>query len=274
MEFNLKCVFMGSPEWVTAPLSALLNDSNTNIVGVYCQPDKPSGRGRKLTPCPVKSFANEKSLPVYTPSCLDNDAISQLKGLKPDVILVAAYGLILPKDVLNIAKYGAINIHYSLLPSYRGASPVQQSILNGDSHTGITFMQMDEGLDTGPILAQHELAISPTMTTDDLGKELSRLAAEQLPEFFIKLANGNITPKTQDNTQSSYSPKIAKKQAQIDWQKPAAFLERTIRAYQPWPIAYFTDNNQLSYRIWQANVQPCANKAKPGTILNLSLIHI
>ncbi len=231
-----RIVFMGTPDFAVPSLDRLASSREYEIAGVYTQPDKPAGRGHKLLAPPVKQFAAARNLPIFQPPTLRaQEAQAELVALHPDVIVVAAYGLILPRAVLDLPPRGCVNVHASLLPRYRGAAPILAAILNGDDVTGITIMQMDDGVDTGPILAQAELPISPDDTTGTLTKRLAQLGAELLAETLPRWLAGQIAPRTQDNTQATLAPRLSKEEGRMDWSLSAAQLERRVRAFDPWP---------------------------------------
>jgi methionyl-tRNA formyltransferase len=209
------------------------------VVAVYTQPDKSAGRGRSLFASPVKKAAVTWQLPVVQPASLKNAGVAeQLADLHPDVIVVAAFGQILPQSVLDLPGYGCINIHPSLLPKYRGASPVAAAILAGDEVTGVSIMLMDKGLDTGPILARAQIAISPQDTTGSLTAKLALIAAWLLQEVLVRWSRGEITPQPQNEAGATYSSLIAKEEGEIDWHLPAVDIWRRVRAFQPWPGCY------------------------------------
>ena len=234
----MRILFMGTPEFAVASLESLVR-SQDQVVAVYTQPDKPAGRGRSLTPSAVKEAALTRKLPVVQPTSLkEAEVVRQLAGFQPDVIVVAAYGQILPQPVLDIPEYGCINIHPSLLPECRGASPVAAAILAGDEFTGVSIMLMDSGLDTGPVLAQETVSISPEDTTGSLTAKLSQTAARLLPEVLARWTRGEIKPKPQNEAEATYSTPITKEEGEIDWRLPAVDIERRVRAFQPWPGCY------------------------------------
>lgn len=266
----LNVVFAGTPDFAAASLKALL-DSRHRVIAVYTQPDRPAGRGRKLTASPVKALALEHDLPVYQPASLkDPEAQAQLASLAPDVMVVAAYGLILPKPVLEMPRYGCINVHASLLPRWRGAAPIHRAILAGDSETGITIMQMDEGLDTGAMLHKRALPITPEDTAQTLHDRLALLGGEALLEALDTLQAGELKPEPQDETLATYAAKLNKGEATLDWQRPADELARQVRAFNPWPVAQTTWRGD-TLRVWAA--LPVASpdpKAAPGTVVAAS----
>jgi len=241
-----RIIFMGTPEFAVPVLDALTR-TNHSIVGVFTRLDKPAGRGGKLAPSPVKQLAASRALPFFQPKTLKSaEEIERLRDLRPDLIIVSAYGLILPRDVLAIPPRGCINTHASLLPRHRGASPISAAILAGDAETGITLMQMDEGIDTGPILAQRALPIERDDTTGSLTTQLANLAAELLIEHLPRILAGNLAPQTQDEARATYAKMIEKEQGLIDWTGAAEEIARRVRAFNPWPSAYtFWNGTQL-----------------------------
>jgi len=239
-----RVVFMGSPEFALPTLAMLAE--NYTVVSVLTQPDKPAGRGKCLTPPPVKQWAQEHGLPVLQPRTLRDIAIqSQLANLKPEVIIVAAFGLLLPQPVLDLPPHGCINVHASLLPRYRGAAPIPAAILNGDRETGVTLMRMDIGLDSGPLIAQASLPIHSDDTTGTLTKRLADLGARLLAQTLPRWLAGEIIPQPQDETQASFAPKFTKEDGRLDWSQPAVELERRVRAFSPWPGAFTIWNGKL-----------------------------
>ena len=231
----MRVIFMGSPEFAVPPLGHLIL-SQYHIVAVYTQPDKPAGRGRSLVPTPVKRAAITWKLPVVQPASLkEPEVVAQIADFHPDVIVVAAFGQILPQSVLDLPRYGCINIHPSLLPRFRGASPVASAILAGDEFTGVSLMLLDKGVDTGPILGRAQISISAKDTTGSLTAKLSLLAARLLLEVLSCWARGEITPQPQNEDEVVYSAPISKEEGEIDWYLPAADIWRRVRAFQPWP---------------------------------------
>lgn len=234
----MRVLFMGTPEFAVPPLEKLVQEC-CPPVAVYTQPDKLGGRGRSLTMSPVKRAALRLVLPVVQPESLkQSEAVAQLADFHPDVIVVVAYGQILPQPVLDLPRYGCLNIHPSLLPRHRGASPVSAAILSGDADTGVSIMLLDSGLDTGPVLVQERAAISPQDTTASLSARLSDMAAQMLPDVIDRWVKGQITPRPQDEAEATYSIALKKEAGEIDWQLRAADIERRVRAFQPWPGAY------------------------------------
>lgn len=263
---SLKIIFAGTPEFAVPTLQALVA-AQYEIIGVYTQPDRPAGRGQKLTASPVKQFALQHHLPVFQPKTLRDTAEQQrLQSLQADVMIVVAYGLILPQIVLEIPRYGCINVHASLLPRWRGAAPIQRAILAGDKKTGITIMQMNAGLDTGDILKQVACEIKSEDISADLHERLAKLGAQALLDTLKELQTGKLQPKFQDETQANYAQKIEKAEAKIDWNLSAIELDRKVRAFNPWPIA-FTELNGEIIRLWKTQPLPQKPSAKPGTIV-------
>ncbi len=267
----MRIIFAGTPDISAAVLQALLA-AKYNIVACLTQPDRPQGRGLHLTPSPVKVLATEQHIPVLQPQSLkDLTAQQQIQELHADLMIVLAYGLILPKAVLEIPKLGCINIHASILPRWRGAAPIQHAILTGDTQTGITIMQMDAGLDTGDILEIYPCTIDKTDTSATLLDKLSVLAQTAIIDSLHKLQQGGLKAVQQNNNLATYAHKIAKQQAQIDWQLPTTTIDCMIRAYNPWPVAFTNLHNQV-IRIWQAHVAehvPMPTTCKPGEIISV-----
>jgi len=234
---ELRIAFAGTPEFAVPALRALVESPNT-VVGVLTQPDRPSGRGRKLAASPVKEAALKYDLPIAQPLTLKDEAArAQLAAWKPDVLVVVAYGLILPREVLALPRLGCVNIHASLLPRWRGAAPIQRAILAGDAETGVTIMLMDAGLDTGPVLLQKRAPLSPQHTSSSLHAELAELGAPALLEALEGLGSGTLRAKPQPTEGVTYASKIDKGEALIDWNEDALAIERKVRAFNPWPGA-------------------------------------
>ncbi len=230
-----RLVFAGTPEFAAEPLRALLQ-AWVEVTAVYTQPDRPAGRGRKLSPSPVKQVALAHDLPVFQPRSLrDVEAQAQLQALQPDVFLVIAYGLILPQRVLDIPRLGCVNLHASLLPRWRGAAPIQRAIEAGDEETGLCLMQMEAGLDTGPVLAQANCAIEPQMTAGQVHDALVELGAAHLPQWMQQYCAGQLQAQPQDDAQANYAHKLEKSESRLDWTTSAAELARKLRAFDPWP---------------------------------------
>jgi methionyl-tRNA formyltransferase len=234
----MRILFMGTPEFAVIPLEHLILNQ-FQVVAVYTQPDKPVGRGRHLVPSPVKQAALTWKLPVVQPTSLkETEVVAELAGFHPDVIVVAAFGQILPQAVLDIPKYGGINIHPSLLPRFRGSSPMAAAILAGDEWTGVSLMLMDSGLDTGPLLVQERVSISPQDTTGSLSAKLSQIAAELLPGVLRRWTRGEITPQSQSELGATYSTPLTREDGEINWCLSAVEIWRRVRAFQPWPGAH------------------------------------
>ena len=262
---QLRLAFAGTPDLAARILSSLLAETNLSIIKVFTQPDRPAGRGRKPRISPVKQVAVESGLPVQQPaSSSELEQTFDLDSL--DVMVVVAYGLIIPPAVLRTPRYGCLNIHTSLLPRWRGAAPVQRAIQYGDKETGVSIMQMDEGLDTGPVLMQSKCPINPTETAGSLYEKLAILGSRAIIRTLDELISGTISRETQDGSLVTYAHKIAKQEAQLDWNLSAEELERMVRAFNPAPVA-FTSLNGQDMRIWESacNRNDHENIA-PGTI--------
>ncbi len=266
MPSPLNIVYAGTPEFAATALAALL-ESRHNVIAVYTQPDRPAGRGRKLTASPVKELALAHDIDIYQPESLKNPAEQeQLAALKPDLMVVAAYGLLLPAAVLDTPRFGCLNIHASLLPRWRGAAPIQRAILAGDSETGITIMQMDEGLDTGDMLYKLATPIEPADTAQTLHDRLAGLGAKAIIDALDKLQQGSLSAEKQDDSQANYAKKLYKEEAQIDWQKPASEIARQVAAFNPWPVAQ-SKNGEETLRIWNAIALDEQSTKSPGSVV-------
>ncbi|WP_295472000.1 methionyl-tRNA formyltransferase [uncultured Pseudomonas sp.] len=263
----LRIVFAGTPEFAAEHLKALL-DSPYQIVAVYTQPDRPAGRGQKLMPSPVKQLAVQHDLPVLQPPTLrDADAQAELAALKPDLMVVVAYGLILPQVVLDIPRLGCINSHASLLPRWRGAAPIQRAVQAGDAESGVTVMRMEAGLDTGPMLLKAVTPISATDTGGSLHDRLAELGPSAVLEAIAGLADGSLQGEVQDDALATYAHKLNKDEARLDWSRPAVELERLIRAFNPWPICHSTLGAEA---LKVLGAQLAEGRGEPGTILEAS----
>lgn len=266
----LKIIFAGTPDFSVAPLKALI-DSGHDVVAVYTQPDRPAGRGRKLTPGPVKACALEHGIEVFQPEKLKTAEDQQpLIDLQADLMVVVAYGIILPEVILNAPKLGCINIHASLLPRWRGAAPIQRAILAGDAETGITIMQMDIGLDTGDMLLKTSCNITADDTGSSLHDRLSIMGAEALMDALPGIMKRSLVAEKQDDTQANYAHKLQKSEALIDWEKPARELQRQVHAFNAWPVAQtpieIKGKSQM-FRIWRATALEEKTAEQPGKVV-------
>jgi methionyl-tRNA formyltransferase len=262
----LRIVFAGTPDFAARHLAALLS-SEHEIIAVYTKPDRPAGRGKKLTASPVKIMATAHQIPVYQPVSFKSDQDKQmLQDLRADLMIVVAYGLLLPKAVLDTPKFGCINVHGSILPRWRGAAPIQRAVWSGDLETGITIMQMDEGLDTGDMLNVMTLPIEPGDTSTSLYEKLAALGPQALLETLTQITDGTIHPIPQDEHAASYAHKLTKEEAAIDWTQSAAFIERCIRAFNPWPVSFFrvADHN---IKVWRSHISHETTDKPAGTII-------
>lgn len=271
----MRIAFAGTPEFALPAFEALRE--HHTIVGVLTQPDRPRGRGQKVEPSPVKVAALGARLPLAQPEALASaGSRAPLEAWKPDLLVVVAYGLLLPREVLSLPPLGCLNIHASLLPRWRGAAPIERAILAGDAETGVTIMQMDAGLDTGPVLLQRRLAISASHTGGSLRDELSKLGAAALVEALEDLAAGTLKPRPQPSEGITYAPRIAKSEARIDWSRDAREIERQIRAFDPRPVAETVLEGE-TVRIYQAEAEPAienvslkdSKKHDPGSIIDV-----
>nr|WP_246859768.1 methionyl-tRNA formyltransferase [Dickeya oryzae] len=241
--------------------------SEHEIVGVFTQPDRPAGRGNKLTPSPVKLLAEQHGIPVFQPKSLRPGENQQIvAGLNADVMVVVAYGLILPQAVLDMPRLGCINVHGSLLPRWRGAAPIQRALWAGDGLTGVTIMQMDAGLDTGAMLHKIECPILPDDTSATLYDKLAKLGPQGLMETLAQLSSSQATAQVQDDSLATYAEKLSKEEARLDWQLSAEQLERCIRAFNPWPVSYFLVEEQ-PVKVWKAQALDTQHQQQPGTVL-------
>ncbi|MBN3494357.1 MULTISPECIES: methionyl-tRNA formyltransferase [Vibrio] len=266
MSKPLKIVFAGTPDFAARHLAALLS-SEHEVIAVYTQPDRPAGRGKKLTASPVKHIALEHDIPVYQPENFKSDEAKQeLADLNADLMVVVAYGLLLPQAVLDTPKLGCINVHGSILPRWRGAAPIQRSIWAGDQETGVTIMQMDIGLDTGDMLKIATLPIEATDTSASMYEKLAELGPQALVECLADIADGKASPEKQDDELANYAKKLSKEEARINWSDEAAHIERCVRAFNPWPMSYFEAANN-SIKVWQSRVDVQTTTEAPGTIL-------
>ncbi|GHA20061.1 methionyl-tRNA formyltransferase [Arenicella chitinivorans] len=263
----MNIIFAGTPEFAATPLLALLE--HHTVSAVYTQPDRKAGRGKRMTAPPVKQVALEHGIPVHQPTTLKTE-VDTISALAPDVMVVVAYGMLLPQSILDIPKFGCINIHASLLPKWRGAAPIQRAIEAGDTMTGVSIMQMERGLDTGPVYTTLETPISDRDTSASLHDRLAQLGAAGIVDTLAMLATDpSLQPTPQDHSQSSYARKIEKSEAEIDWQSSAAEIDRKLRAFTPWPGSQ-TQHGSNRIRITEMRVAQTNSTAQPGTVIALS----
>lgn len=261
----MKIVYMGTPEFSVGPLEALLAAGHT-VTAAVTQPDRPKGRGGKVQITPVKACAQKHGIPVFTPSRIrEKEAVETLKGFEADVYVVAAFGQILSQEILDLPRYGCLNIHASLLPKYRGAAPIEWAILNGETETGVTIMQMDAGVDTGDMLLKEAVPIGDSETDESLYERLSGLGSRLIAEALLRLEEGSLTPEKQDGAQSCYAKMLTKDMGKIDWSRPASCLDRQVRGLYSWPGA-FTGYGGKILKIRAAQADPEAPDGEPGTV--------
>lgn len=265
----MRILFAGTPEFALPSLDALAASAH-ELIGVFTQPDRPAGRGRKLTASPVKARALNLRVPVWQPETLRDVATQQeIAALKPDLMVVVAYGLLLPQKVLDIPTQGCINVHASLLPRWRGAAPIARAIQAGDAETGVTIMRMARGLDTGAMLLSRDCAIEPNTTAGELHDKIAAMGADLLNRTLLGLQNNSLQATPQKDEHATYAKRLDKSEAAIDWAQPAQSIVRNVRAFNPWPVAH-TDLNGQRVRLWQAQLTrgaPENNAATPGEIL-------
>lgn len=266
----MRIIFMGTPDFSVPTLEALVA-SEHEVAAVVTQPDKPKGRGKEIHMSPVKECALKHNIPVYQPVRARDEAfVEEMRTLKPDAMVVIAFGQILPKSLLDLPKYGCVNIHASLLPKYRGAAPIQWAVINGDEETGITTMMMDVEMDTGDMLEKTVVKLNPDETGGSLFDRLSLLGGDLILSTLSKLEKGEITPQPQDHAQATYVKKISKSMGDIDWTMDAVSIERLVRGLNPWPSA-FTRWNGKMLKIWEAKVLPdLETKAHCGSVISAS----
>lgn len=266
MNKPLRIIFAGTPDFAARHLSALIS-SHHEVIGVYTQPDRPAGRGKKLTASPVKELALEHNIPVFQPENFKSDEAKQeLADQNADLMVVVAYGLLLPQAVLDTPKLGCINVHGSILPRWRGAAPIQRSIWAGDAETGVTIMQMDIGLDTGDMLSIATLPIEATDTSASMYNKLAELGPVALVECLSTIANGTAMAEKQNDELANYAKKLSKEEAKIDWTMDAEAIERCVRAFNPWPMSHFSVEDK-AIKVWQSRVENYQGNAAPGTII-------
>ncbi|RUO69643.1 methionyl-tRNA formyltransferase [Idiomarina ramblicola] len=268
----MRIVFAGTPDFAAQHLQSLIAEAH-QIVGVYTQPDRPAGRGKKPQPSAVKKLAIEHQLPVYQPESLKSDeSQATLAELNPDIMVVVAYGLLLPQAVLDIPPQGCLNVHGSLLPRWRGAAPIQRAIWAGDSESGVCVMQMEAGLDTGPVLHEERCAISPEETSASLYHKLEDLGPKALIKVLANLDSYQSQAKPQSDSEATYARKLTKQEGKVDWTQSAAFIERCVRAFNPWPMSWCQSDNlkdqQNTIKIHAAELAQGASNKGPGTIIN------
>lgn len=259
---------MGTPQFAVPCLETLVNGRH-EVIGVFTQPDRPSGRGRKINITPIKEKALSYNIPIFQPDTLkDAEVFRNIEKLDPDIIVVVAYGQILPKGILQIPEHGCVNVHASLLPKYRGAAPINWVIINGERSTGITTIYMDEGLDTGDVLLKKEIKIYEDETAGELHDRLMNLGAEVLDETIDLIETGKTQPIPQDHKRASYAPMLTKEHGRIDWNKPAGEIKNLIRGTVPWPTSY-TAYDGKTVKIWKSSVINSSKDYKPGVILEV-----
>ena len=271
----MRLVFMGTPNFAAASLEALLRSDNS-VVGIVTQPDRPKGRGQILTPSPVKLLAQRQQIHLLQPLKMkDPEFLRTLAGWKPDLIAVTAFGRILPPAILSLPPLGCINVHGSLLPKYRGAGPIQWAIINGETETGITTMLMDEGMDTGAMLLQEAIPITPDDTADTLSPRLAELGGRLLVETITRLKTGTLLPRRQDSSRATLAPLLKKEDGAIDWALPATALANRVRGLSPWPGAFTTVGGDR-WTIWRALALPGPLTKPPGVIVAITheAIHV
>lgn len=262
----MKIIYMGTPDFSVAPLEAILQAGH-EVTAVVTQPDKQKGRGKEVQMTPVKECALSHGIPVLQPVKIkEPEAVAELKKYPADIFVVAAFGQLLTEEILNMPKFGCINIHASLLPAYRGAAPIQRVIINGEEKTGVTIQQMAKGLDTGDMLLKKEISIDPKETGGSLHDKLSAAGAELIVEALSKIEKGEVVPEKQDDALSCYAKKLDKAMGLIDFDQSAVSIERLIRGLNPWPSAY-TLYKGKTLKIWEADVVPLEKKEEPGTVV-------
>lgn len=269
----MRILFMGTPDIAAESLAALLAAGH-EICGVFTRRDKPVGRKQILTAPPVKQLAVEHGLPVYQPRTLrDGSSDDLIKELAPDIIVVVAYGCIIPPQLLHVAKYGCINLHVSMLPKYRGSAPIQWAVLNGDAGTGVTIMQLDEGLDTGDILMVEPVAIDPEETSGSLFDRVSAVGARTLVTALEKIEARELVPQKQDDAAATLAPPLTKDMARFDFTQDAAHIHNWVRGMNPWPMAWFEQNGKR-IKVLECHLAPNEQNAVPGTVLSLKPLTI
>lgn len=265
----MKIVFMGTPDFAVPSLEKLISTDGYEVVGVFTQPDKPKGRGYTLTPPPVKVCATEHGIPVYQPESVKNgEAIPILEELQPDVIVVAAFGMLLKSDILDFPKYGCMNVHGSILPKYRGAAPIQRAVIDGEEYSGITIMQMGVGLDTGDMLVKREVKIEENETSGELFDRLAILGADVLIEALELAQKGELKPEKQDDEKSTYAAMLSKAECPVDFTKSSQEIHNKIRGLSPWPVATANLNGEVfKLHASQKTGRTAPNGAQPGKLI-------
>lgn len=265
MNNNLRIIFFSTPEFSIPALRSLI-EANFEVATVVTRPDKPVGRQHSVSPPPVKILAQENNIKVLQPVKIDEEVIEQVSNLKPDLFVIVAYGKILPQKLLDIPKHGSINIHPSLLPKYRGPSPLQATLLSDDQETGVCIMLIDEAMDHGPILQTNKIQLNNNYTYETLGNELFTMGAKHLPKVIENYLSGKLKPQEQDHDKATFCKMVKKEHGQIDWQQPASYIEKMTRAYFPWPGTYGKfNNNDLEFKLLQAKVIKSKTKLNPGS---------
>ncbi len=265
----MKVLFMGTPDFAVGALEAIIRAGH-QVVGVVTQPDKPKGRGKEMQFPPVKECAVKHNIPVFQPvKVKEQEAVETLRTFDADIFVVAAFGQILSKEILEMPKFGCVNIHASLLPKYRGAAPIQWAVINGEKESGVTIMQMNEGLDTGDMLMKKAVVLEEKETGESLFDKLSQIGAELIVEALPKIEAGELVPEKQDEAKSSYAGRLTKSLGKIDWSDSAVAIERLIRGLNSWPSAY-TSFHGKTLKIWEADVTAGDETKNPGVVLEVT----
>ncbi len=265
----MRVIFMGTPAFAVPCLRALI-DEKYELLAVYTQPDRPKGRGKRLMPPPVKELAVEEGIPVYQPTSLKGpEMLETIKALAPDIIIVVAYGQILPKAILELPPFGCVNVHASILPKYRGAAPINWAIINGEAKTGITTMYMDVGIDTGDMILKEELEIGQNETSSELHDRMSALGAEVLISTLGLIETGNVVREPQDHQESSYAPMLTKDLGRIDWSKAAIDIKNLVRGTIPWPTAYTVYKGEVM-KVLKCGIEEAESNEAPGKLVKVT----
>ncbi len=264
----MRVIFLGTPEFAVPTLKALINEPDFDVVAVVCQPDRPKGRGNKVVPPPVKEVAEQHGIRVLQPEKLSKakDMVEEMRQLQPDVIVMVAFGQILKEPVLTMAPMGVINLHGSVLPRYRGAAPINWSIINGETKCGVTTMKTDAGVDTGPMLLKHEVDIDENMTAPELSEKLSHIGAPLIVETLRRLKSGTLQPETQNDAESNYAPMLKKEMGEIDWRRKAKEIHNLVRGLQPWPGTW-ANFRGTQLKISKTGLTDSSTAVAPGTIV-------